>query len=153
MNSQVFRRLVIAAIALPGVVVALLTGLSGVSAFLTDRPLILAPVPRNAAEAAGNRDVADVVVMSPATDMNTPQDARIPLRLREEAMLTPLEAAVVSERAYMIRLVRDRGGRLGPEELRTLRCIAQARKDRGTIAYLTEIDSSPLNCDGVKIPF
>jgi hypothetical protein len=75
------------------------------------------------------------------------------LRLHEEAMLTPLEAAVVSERAYMIRLVRDRGGRLGPEELRTLRCIAQARKDRGTIAYLNEIDSSPLNCDGIKVPY
>jgi hypothetical protein len=153
MNAQRFLRLVTAALALPGVVVALVTGLSGVSAFFTDQPLILAPVPRNAVEAAGNRDVADVVVMSPSTDMNKPQAARIPLRLHEETMLTPLEAAVVSERAYMIRLVRDRGGRLGPEELRTLRCIAQARKDRGTIAYLNEIDSSPLNCDGVKIPY
>jgi hypothetical protein len=153
MGAARFRTLLLAALAIPGIVVGLLTGLSGVSAVLTDRPLILAPVPRNAAEAAGNRDVADVVVMSAATDMNTPQDARIPLRLHEEAMLTPLEAAVVSERAYMIRLVRDRGGRLGPEELRTLRCIAQARKDRGTIAYLSEIDSSPLNCDGIKVPY
>jgi hypothetical protein len=49
-------------------------------------------------------------------------------------------------------LVRDRGGRLGADELRTLRCIAQARQDRGTIAYLAQLDQSPLNCDGVKIP-
>ena len=153
MNARRFRVLLTAAFALPGVVVAVLTGLSGVSALVADRPLILAPVPRNTSEAAGNRDVADVVVMSEATDMNAPAPSRIPLRLHEPGLLTPLEAAVISERAYMIRLVRDRGARLGAQELRTLRCIAQARKDRGTIAYLAEIDSRALDCDGVKIPF
>ena len=153
MDARRFQLLLPAAIALPGVVVALLTGLSGVSAFIADRPLILAPVPTSVAEAAGNRDVADVVVMSASTDMNRPVPARIPLRLHEPAMLTPLEAAVVSERGYMIRLVRDRGARLDAEELRTLRCIAQARKDRGTIAYLAQLDSSPLLCDGVSIPY
>jgi hypothetical protein len=153
MNSRRFQLLLPAAIALPGVLVSLLTGLSGVSAFVADRPLILAPVPRTVAEAAGNRDVADVVVLSASTDMNLPAAARIPLRLHEAAMLTPLEAAVISERAYMIRLVRDRGARLDAQEVRTLRCIAQARKDRGTIAYLVELDSSPLMCGGVKIPY
>ncbi|SRR6266542_6964928 len=153
MDSRRFQLLLPAAIALPGVVVALVTGLSGVSAVVADRPLILAPVPRTVAEAAGNRDVADVVVMSALTDMNLPAPARIPLRLHEPAMLTPLEAAVVSERAYMIRLVRDRGARLDAQEVRKLRCIAQARKDRGTITYLAELDSSPLNCDGVAIPY
>jgi len=117
-----------------------------------DRPLVLAPVPRNLSEAAGNRDVADVVVMSESADLNQSALARIPLRLREPAMLTPAEAAVISERAYMIRLIRDRGARLGAGELRTLRCIAQARKDRGTIAYLTELDTSPLKCEGVRMP-
>ena len=153
MNARRFRVLLTSAIAVPGVVVALMTGLSGISAFIADRPLMLAPVPRTVAEAAGNRDVADVVVMSAVADMNQPAPSRIPLRLHEPAMLTPLEAAVVSERAYMIRLVRDRGARLDAQQLRTLRCIAEARKDRGTIAYLAEIDASPLNCDGVKIPF
>jgi hypothetical protein len=153
MDSRRFQLLLPAAIALPGVVVALVTGLSGVSAVVADRPLILAPVPRTAAEAAGNRDVADVVVMSALTDMNLPAPACIPLRLHEPAMLTPLEAAVVSERAYMIRLVHDRGARLDAQEVRKLRCIAQARKDRGTIAYLAELDSGPLNCEGVVIPY
>lgn len=148
-----FGVLLLGAIAAPGIIVALVTGVSGVSALVADRPLILAPVPRNAAEAAGNRDVADVLVMSSSTDMNARAEARIPLRLREPARLTPLEAAVISERAYMIRLVRDRGANLGPEELRTLRCIAEARKDRGTIAYLAGIDSSPLHCDGVTVPY
>jgi hypothetical protein len=62
-----FRVLVPLAVALPGLVVALLTGVSGVGALIADRPLVLAPVPRNVAEAAGNRDVADVVVMAPSS--------------------------------------------------------------------------------------
>jgi hypothetical protein len=147
-----FRLLLPLAVALPGIVVALLTGLSGVSALLVDRPLILAPVPANVSEAAGNRDVADVLVMSASADMNRAEPARIPLRMRNPATLTPLEAAVISERAYMIRIVRDHGATLDASQLRTLRCIAQARKDRGTIAYLAELDSSPLECEGVKIP-
>jgi len=153
MDAARYRTLLMAALAAPGVVIALLTGVSGISAFVADRPLILAPVPRNAAEAAGNRDVADLLIMSMAIDINAPAEARIPLRLHEPNVLTPLEAAVVSERAYMIRLVHDRGARLDREELRTLRCIAQARQDRGTIAYLADIDSSPLHCDGIKVPY
>ena len=152
MEGSRFRVLVPLAVALPGVVVALLTGISGVFALVADRPLLLAPVPRNVAEAAGNRDVADVVVMAPSSNMNQRMPARIPLRMRSEAMLTPLEASVISERGYMIRLVRDHGGRLGPDELRTLRCIAEARKDRGTIAYLAAMDPTPLSCAGVPIP-
>ena len=153
LDARRFRVLLTAAVAAPGVVVALITGASGLSAWLFDRPLVLAPVPRNLSEAAGNRDVADVVVMSASADLNQPELARIPLRLREPATLTPLEAAVISERAYMIRLVRDRGGRLGADELRTLRCIAEARKDRGTIAYLAQFDASALKCDDVRIPY
>ena len=153
LDARRFRVLLTAAVAAPGVVVALITGASGLSAWLFDRPLVLAPVPRNLSEAAGNRDVADVVVMSASADLNQPALARIPLRLREPATLTPLEAAVISERAYMIRLVRDRGGRLGADELRTLRCIAEARKDRGTIAYLAQFDASALKCDDVRIPY
>jgi len=153
LDARRFRVLLTAAVAAPGVVVALTTGASGLSAWLLDRPLVLAPVPRNLSEAAGNRDVADVVVMSAAADLIQPELARIPLRLREPATLTPLEAAVISERAYMIRLVRDRGGRLGADELRTLRCIAEARKDRGTIAYLAQFDASALKCDDVRIPY
>jgi hypothetical protein len=153
LDARRFRILLTAALAMPGVAVAFITGASGLSAWIFDRPLVLAPVPRNLSEAAGNRDVADVVVMSESADSNQPELARIPLRLREPATLTPLQAAVISERAYMIRLVRDRGARLDADELRTLRCIAQARKDRGTIAYLAELDASPLNCEGVKAPF
>ena len=152
LDARRFRLLLTAALAVPGVAVAVITGASGFSAWMFDRPLVLAPMPRNLSEAAGNRDVADVVVMSQSADMNERELARIPLRLREPAMLTPLEAAVISERAYMIRLVRELGGRIDAGELRTLRCIAEARKDRGTIAYLAELDASPLTCNDIRIP-
>src|SRR2546428_409111 len=66
----------------------------------------------------------------------------IPLRLHYPAVLTPLEAAVISERAYMITLVRNQGATLDAPTLRRLRCIARARKDRGTIAYLDGLDPS-----------
>ena len=153
MDAAKFARLALAAIAVPGVMVGTITGLSGISALVADRPLMLAPIPGSAAEAAGNRDVADVVVLSASTDMNRAERARIPLRLHGPAILTPLEAAVVSERAYMIILVRNQGATLDPPMLRRLRCIAQARKDRGTIAYLATLDSSPLSCEGVEIPY
>lgn len=153
LDARRFRLLLTAALAAPGVVVAVITGASGFSAWIFDRPLVLAPIPRNVSEAAGNRDVADVVVMSQSAEVNERELARIPLRLREPAMLTPLEAAVVSERAYMIRLVREVGARPDARELRTLRCIAEARKDRGTIAYLAQFDASPLKCDDVRIPY
>src|SRR5262249_31954203 len=134
-------------------IVALITGASGLAAYFFDRPLILAPVPRNVAEAAGNRDAADVVLLSTTgADMNHEEVARIPLRLHLPATLTPLEAATVSERPYMINVARNNGARLDATELRTLRCIAQTRKDRGTIAFLQTLDSAPLVCDGVNVP-
>ena len=53
----------------------------------------------------------------------------------------------------MITLVRDHGARLDVPTVRRLRCIAEAHKDRGTIAYLAQLDSSPLSCDGVVVPY
>jgi hypothetical protein len=154
MDRRVFERLLLLAVALPGGVVVLVTGVSGTSALLTDRPLLLAPVPTSIAEAAGNRDVADVIVrVQSGESIDAPGYARIPLRLHDPAMLTPLEAAVISERAYMITLVRNQGATLDAPMLRRLRCIAHARRDRGTMAYLDGLDSSPLSCEGVNIPY
>src|SRR5262245_30211621 len=120
MTAQRFERLLLPAIGVPALIVAVLTGVSGLSAFVFDRPMILAPMPHTVAKAAGNRDVADVVVMSKTADMNRAETARIPLRLHAPATLTPLEAATVSERTYMINVARNNGARLDAMELRTL---------------------------------
>src|SRR4029453_14722727 len=104
LDARRFRLLLTAALAGPGVLVAVVTGAPGFSAWILDRPLFLAPTPRNAPEAAGNRDVADVVVMSQSAEINERELAHIPLRLREPAMLTPLGAGVISKRPYMSRL-------------------------------------------------
>ena len=154
MSRHAFERLLHAAVALPGIVVLLVTGVSGIGALVADRPLVLAPVPTSIAEAAGNRDVADVVLrVQSGENINATAFTSIPLRLHYPAVLTPLEAAVISERAYMIALVRNQGGTLDAPTLRRLRCIAHARKDRGTIAYLDGLDSTPLSCEGIQIPY
>src|SRR6267142_3453969 len=124
MDRTAFERLLRLAVALPGIAVILITGASGIGALVADRPLILAPVPASIAEAAGNRDVADVVLrVRSGEDINTTAFSKIPLRLHFPAALSPLEAAVISERAYMITLVRNQGATLDPPMLRRLRCI------------------------------
>jgi hypothetical protein len=142
-----------AAAALPGVLVALLTGVSGVTTFVEARPLLLAPQTASVAEAAGNRDAAEVIRrLRQGEDVNRPTEVRIPQRFDHPLTLTPLEAAVASERPYMVRLVLDNGATLNPPILRRIRCFAQRRGDRGTIAYLNSLDGSPLDCSGVAIP-
>ena len=141
-----------AAVSLPGVVVALVTGASGVASLVAGRPLILASQPASLAEAAGNRDAAEVVLrIEQGEDVNRPTDVRIPQRFPRPIVLTPLEAAVASERTYMIRLMLDHGAVIDAPTLTRLRCFAERRKDRGTIAYLAELDPTPLVCDGVAI--
>lgn len=142
-----------AAVALPGVVVALMTGASGLAALVANRPLLLASQPASLAEASGNRDAAEVMLrLAQGEDVNRPDEVRIPQRFTRPITLTPLEAAVASERTYMIRLMLDHGAAMDAPTLRRLRCFAERRKDKGTIAYLAAMDSSPLDCEGVVIP-
>jgi hypothetical protein len=154
MTSTRFNALLGLAVGLPAAVLIIVCGVSGVKALAVGRPVIFATVPTSMAEAAGNRDVADMVRRGEAGE---PPDARtiarIPLRLHSPAALTPLEAAVIAERPYLITLARTLGATLDAETLTRLRCIARARKDRGTIAYLDRLDSSPLRCDRVPIPY
>ena len=56
-------------------------------------------------------------------------------------------------RDTVARLIVEANYNIPPDILQRLRCIAQARKDRGTIAYLAQLDSTPLNCDSVTIPY
>ncbi len=147
------HRMWAAAVALPGVLVALVTGISGIAALVADRPLILASQPASLTEASGNRDAAEVLLrLAQGEDVNLPSEVRIPQRFPRPITLTPLEAAVASERTYMITLVLDHGAVMDASTLRRLRCFAERRKDKGTIAYLAALDPSPLSCDGVAIP-
>jgi len=146
-------RLVTVALAVPGAVVALITGASGVTTFAAGRPLLLAPQVASVAEAAGNRDAAEVVLrLRRGEDVNSPSLVWIPQRFDRPLILTPLEAAVASERPYMVRLVIDNGATLNASVLRRIRCFAQRRGDRGTMAYLDTLDESSLDCSGVAIP-
>ena len=148
-----FERALRVAALVPAVVLFLVGGVSGLVSLATGRPVIFGTVPTSMAEAAGNRDVAEMLRRANAGE---PADlrrlTRIPLRLHRPAELTPLEAAVIAERPYIITLARQLGARLDAETLRRLRCLARARKDRGTIAYLEALDHSPIRCDDVPVP-
>ncbi len=141
------------ALALPGVLVAVVTGLSGLASVVSDRPFVLAPAPSSMAEAAGYRDSAEIVRRAGlGEDPNRPGLVRIPRRLDRATPLTPLEAAVISERTFTITLLRNEGAVLDPATLRRLRCIADSRHDRATIAYLSALTTAPLECQGIEIP-
>lgn len=141
------------ALPLPGVLVAVVTGLSGLASVAGDRPFVLAPAPSSMAEAAGNRDSAEIVRRAGlGEDPNRAGLVRIPHKFDHPTLLTPLEAAVFSERTLTITLLRDQGAVMDPATLRRLRCYADSRHDRATIAYLAALSPAPLECEGVKVP-
>ena len=149
MSSQ----LIALAVGIPGVLVALVTGVSGISILVADRPLILAPRPASMAEAAGNRDSSEIVLRAGlGEDPNQAGPVRMPSRFNRPTLLTPLEAAVFSERTLTIDVLRDQGAVLDATTLRRLRCYADSRHDRAMIAYLAGLTDAPLECGGIDVP-
>ena len=141
------------AVAVPGVLVALATGLSGIAILVADRPLLLAPRPSSIAEAAGNRDSSEIVLRAGlGEDPNEARLVRMPSRFNHPTLLTPLEAAIFSERTMTIDVLRDQGAVLDAPTLRRLRCYADSRHDRATIAYLSALTTAPLECAGIDVP-
>ncbi len=144
----------VAALAVPGVLVALTFAVTGLLSFGLGTSPALAPTNRSLAEAAGNRDAADAVWrISTGESLSDPQPVRMPLKLDGEAQLTPLEAAVLSEWTPMIQLLIDAGALADPSGVPRLRCLAARERDRDTIAFLASIDEGrPLRCDGLTLP-
>jgi|CXWL01.1.fsa_nt_gi hypothetical protein len=143
-----------AAIGVPGVVLALAFGVLGANALATDRSPVMAPQARSLAEAAGNRDAADVVQRLLAGESATAvSEVRIPLKIAGAASLSPLEAAVLSEWTPMIQLLVDAGALQDARTLVRLRCMATRERDRDTISLLRRLDQErPFDCEGVPVP-
>ena len=140
-------------VAIPGVVLAMITGLSGMAILVADTPLLLAPRPGSVAEAAGNRDSGEIVLRAGlGEDPNQARLVRMPGRFTHPTLLTPLDAAVFSERTFTIDLLRDQGAVLDASTLRRLRCYADSRHDRATMAYLAALTTAPLACAGIDVP-
>ena len=152
------RWLIVVAAAVPGIALAAVTGASGAKMLLSGEPLIFSAHAESLAEAAANRDTADVVLrLALGEDPNLPAPVRLPYE-SNRLVLTPLEGAVVGQRVAVVRLLVNRGAKLQGEILTRVRCFAQHRGGHGrmgdddTIAYLASLDPSPLNCEGIAIP-
>jgi hypothetical protein len=153
------RTIILLAAALPAIALGAVTSVSGASALVTGRPFVLAPRAANLAEAAANRDIADVVArLSFGEDPNRPGLVHNPQQFAQPVVLTPLEGAVLAQHTPLVRLLINRGARVTGRALTRVRCFAEHRGGHGrvgnadTIEYLATLGPSPLNCDGVPIP-
>jgi hypothetical protein len=153
------RWLIVIAAALPGVVLATVTAVSGAEIFFSGEPLIFAARAANLAEAAASRDTADVVLrLALGEDVNRRTLVRIPQQSDTVLVLAPLEAAIVGQRASIVRLLVNNGAKVDRQTLLRARCFAQHRGGHGrigdeeTIAYLATLDPSPADCGVVSIP-
>src|SRR5690348_17707974 len=110
------RALILAAAALPAIILGTVTGVSGASALVSGRPFVLAPHAANLAEAAANRDIAEVVFrLSLGEDPNRPGLVHNPQQLDQPVVLTPLEGAVLAQHTALVKLLIDRGAHVrGP---------------------------------------
>jgi hypothetical protein len=142
------------ALAGPGLVLGVLLAGTGLASLATGSSPVLAPVNGSLAEAAGNRDAAEVVSwLTAGARIDEPATMRLPLKLRGTAVLTPMEAAVLSEWTPMMRLLVEAGAVRDAPTLTRLRCIAARERDRQTIDYLSELDGGrPLGCERVALP-
>lgn len=144
----------IAAVGAPGALLALLFAVQAARAVTTGASPAFAPAATSLAEAAGNRDAADVVWrISSGESVNDAALVRIPLKLEGAARLSPLEAAVLSEWTPMIQLLVEAGALRDEQMLLRLRCLAERERDRDTTVYLASLDANrPLECAGVPLP-
>jgi len=143
------------ALALPGFIVALTTGASGILALAADRPVLPAPQPISLAEAAATRDFGEVALrFGYGEDPHRRGPVRLPAR--SPVMLTALEGAVMSGNPVMFSLVRDHAV-VDETDVHHLRCLAErldlAYRDGRMIAYLTRLDRTGASCEGVDTPW
>jgi hypothetical protein len=104
----------------------------------------------NLSEAAAARDEAEVVrLIGHGEDPNTPRDIRPGLLFGYATRLTPLEAAVASQRAEMVERLLANGALMDAALWNRLRCAARGNE----VPVALERHRPPgamMRCDGVS---
>jgi hypothetical protein len=143
------------ALALPGATLIVATAvmlaglLFGVDPLWRVEPLTLA-------EAAALRDNGEVVrLIAAGADPNAPGTVRAEFLRNDALMITPLEAAVGSDRVDILEVLLDHGARLDPAIWNQLMCFATAIEADESRALLEQRrpDGAPLACDHVQTPW
>ena len=147
------QRVMALAVALPGVLVAALFGVSGATALVTGKPLLWPPTELTLSEAVGLRDQGEAVrLVMLGADPNRRYDVREVFRDDEHILLTPLEAAVITREDYMLDLVLDHGARIDQRNAATLQCLAKAVGAEAITSRIIE-RSGEVDCAGVELPW
>lgn len=105
-------------------------------------------------EAAATRDAGEVLrlIEQDGADPNRPYPVRAGILRDEATSLLPLEAAVLSRRAEIVRLLLRHGAAVSAEEGRRLICVARAANDgdvAGALAAATSGLSEAPSCEAV----
>ena len=148
------RALPVYCLALPGIVVALVFGISGAASLLTDGPLVWPPPEVTLSEAVALRDRGEVVrQMMSGADPNRRYPTRDVFREGEEVALTPLEAAVITRDSAMVSQVVGYGGVVTDQNTVTLQCLADEVGAPAIRSQLAEMTRNDVDCAGVTLPW
>jgi hypothetical protein len=143
------------AMALPGAVLILATAV-----MLIGLPFGVDPLwrvePLTLAEAAALRDNGEVVrLIEAGEDPNRATTVRADFLRNDALTITPLEAAVGSDRVDIMEVLLEQGARLDAATWNHLMCFATAIEADESRAFLEERrpDRASLACDHVKTPW
>jgi hypothetical protein len=146
-------RLTAALVAMPGIIVAVVFGVSGAARLISGRPLIWPPTDVTLSEAVALRDQGEVVrQIMMGSDPNKRYIVRSVFRDDEEVALTPLEAAVITREPYIVDLVVDYGASVNGRNAATLQCLAVGVRQETIRRYLVDL-SGEADCEGVELPW
>ena len=141
-------------LALPGIAVALVFGISGAASLLTGSPLVWPPPDVTLAEAVALRDRGEIVrQMMAGADPNRRYPTHDVFREGEEVALTPLEAAVITREPAMVSLVLGYGGVVTDQNTVTLQCLADDVGAPEIRRQLAEMSRDGVDCAGVTLPW
>ncbi len=141
-------------LALPGIVVALVFGVSGAASLVTGTPLVWPPPDLTLSEAVALRDRGEIVrQMMAGADPNRRYPTYGVFREGEEVALTPLEAAVITREPAMVSLVLGYGGVLTDQNTVTLQCLADDVGAPPIRSQLAEMTRGDVDCAGVALPW
>ena len=153
--TSITEKAPVIAVAIPGTVLTLATAL-----MLIGLPFGLDPLwrvePLTLAEAAALRDNGEVVrLIEAGADPNAPATVRAEFLRNDALTVTPLEAAVGSDRVDIAQVLLDHGARLDAATWTRLMCFATAIEADESQSFLEPLrpDGASLACDHVQTPW
>ena len=154
-DSGVIGRVPLIAVALPGAALILATAVMLAGLMFGADPLWRVE-PLTLAEAAALRDNGEVVrLIDAGEDPNAPATVRAEFLRNDPLTITPLEAAVGSDRVDIMEVLLEHGARLDPPIWNRLMCFATAIEADESRALLEQRrpEGATLACDHVQTPW